>query len=70
MKTNRKIKLMNEKFFVINTSNKYKNINQKKFNIYVKKMKAIFQIHFITYKINKQKILFAQKFLKKIFAND
>ena len=37
LKINRKIKLMNEKFFVINTSSKYKNINQKKFDIYVKK---------------------------------
>ena len=27
LKTNRKITLMNEKFFVINISNKYKNIN-------------------------------------------
>ena len=70
MKTNQKIKLINEKFFVINILNKYKNINQKKFNIYVKKMKTVFQIRFITYKTNKQKILFAQKFLKKIFAND
>ena len=50
---------MNEKFFVINISNKYKNIIQKKFNIYVKKIKTIFQIRFITYKANKQKILFA-----------
>ena len=44
---------MNEKFFVINISNKYKNINQKKFNIYVKKMKTVFQIRFITYETNK-----------------
>ena len=67
--TNRKIKLINEKFFIINILNKYKNINQKKFNIYVKKMKTVFQIRFIIYEINKQKILFAQKFLKIFFAN-
>ena len=70
MKINRKIKLMNEKIFVINISNKYKNIKQKKFDIYVKKMKAIFQIRFITYETNKQKILFAQKFLKFFFVNN
>ena len=56
LKTNRKIKLMNEKFFVINISNKYKNINQKKFDIYVRKMKIVFQIRFIIYETNKQKI--------------
>ena len=61
---------MNEKFFVINISNKYKNINQKKFDIYVKKMKTVFSIRFITYETNKQKILFAQKFLKFFFANN
>ena len=33
-------------------------------------MKTIFWIRFITYKTDKQKILFAQKFLKKIFANN
>ena len=67
LKTNRKIKLMNEKFFVINISNKYKNINEKKFDIYVKKMKTVFQIRFIIYETNKQKILFAQKNFEKIF---
>ena len=53
LKTDRKIKLMNEKFFVINISNKYKDINQKNFDIYIKKIKAVFQIRFITYEINK-----------------
>lgn len=70
IETTQKILKQNKKLLTINVFNKYKNINQRKFNTYVYKIQTMFEIKFIMYLNDKQKILYTQNFFERIFAND
>ncbi len=49
---------------------RYKKSNQRKLNIFIKKYKNAFDIKLITYSLNRNKILYAQRFLKGTSAKN
>ena len=69
IKTLNKIKKQ-KKYFVINIFNKYKETNQRKFDIYIYEIETVFEIRSMIYAKNRQKIFYVQKFFEKILIDD
>jgi hypothetical protein len=62
--------LQKEKMFKIVDSKRYKNTKQHDLNIFVRECQKAFDIRLLTYALNKDKILYAQRFLNDTSAKD
>jgi hypothetical protein len=59
-----------EKMFKIVDSKQYKSIKQHDLNIFVRECQRAFDIRFLIYALNKDKIFYAQKFLNNTSAKN